>query len=724
MNALRTFFCFAATAAIAAPQAPESSPLDAATAGNPTWPPRHVVHDATPDGRLWAHGGDWKASFGAEGFTFVPYLPGAAHNWPLQFRLASLRVGGAIVPIDGAVRPTRRGDRITFARGPVHELYELAPKQVEQRFVVDVARAGDIEIELALTTELQEDPARPGLQFASENGEVLYGDAFVVRGSDRLPIATELAGNRLRLRVPAALRGDGPVEIDPILSTRSSTTSGANRQADVAWDATNARYLLSWEFDFSATDHDIWTELFDAAGVPIPNSALSVDISSALAISPRCADLHDADRFLIAFQYTDPLNNNRRMIYSRTRDAGGATAVGAYTLLSDPALPGDNSGPDVGADSATGPGNHDWLVVWTNTATINDANIHGRLVLGSGQPRQPGVLPIQTAGTSFNANVQVSKGNGNGVVPHPAWCVVYNRHFGATVSEVHCHTVDPVGVVGSEQPVDNTQQRNLNPQVSSPLWDGSRTRYLVTYRRESGNTARAVCIGFAPAWQSSQFIDLTQQFGILADWQRVDSDGVRFVVASKGFFALEFEVRTLGWTGVSLVEHDVSGGQSLAETEVVSARASGGEAGIYALTRLANATSGPLPQLTRYGGYQLGAAFGSLPTACSALQIQASGYPLLGGSVQFTLSNFGSDFPGFAFGGAATIPIPVCPSCSLGLRFDLPIVPMLATSSAAIAIPTTLGLLGQTYAMQGFGFGASPCLGGFTFSDTITFTIR
>jgi hypothetical protein len=410
------------------------------------------------------------------------------------------------------------------------------------------------------------------------------------------------------------------------------------------------------------------------------------------------------------------------MAYSRTRDAGGATAVGPYVLLSDPAVPGDHSGVDVGADSGTGPGNHDWLVVWSNLRTINNCDILGRLVLANGQPRSPTVLPIETVGTTFNANPQVSRGNGNGIVDHPRWLVVYGRYFGATVAQIHCHTVDPDGVVGAETPIEDGQGRNLYPQVSSPLRDGARSVFLVTYRRETPATARAATMRFTNTWQGTGWLDLAQLLGVQPDWLRVDSDGERFVLASKEFFAQDCGLRTLGWNG-GLIEQNFGYIQSSAEVEVAACRASGGERGDYAATLLQNTTSGAVPRLVRYAGRQAGAMTTVRPTGCNGLTLTGSSSSVLGATMQFTVANAGAAFPGLLFGSAAATPIPICPACALGLRLDMPI-DALVGASLAITIPSNPLLVGQDFAVQGFAFGGGTCLGAFSLSDTVQFTVR
>ncbi|MBL8749774.1 MAG: hypothetical protein JNK78_11485, partial [Planctomycetes bacterium] len=452
---------------------PESTP-DLARRIGTAGPLDRVVHDEPGDGRLWACGTDWKASFGRDGFTFVPRLPEAPRNMPMCFRVAHVAVGGHALAIDRDVAPRRDGDRVTFARGPLREIYDLSLACVEQSFVIDTTMPGDVVVDLDVATELREDAQRPGLQFASEFGEVRYGDAFVVRDGAKTAIATEWNGAVLRLRVPESLRGEGPVVIDPILSTQTVGSTGTYVRVDAAYDVTNDRHMIVFESVWTITDHDIWTMMFDGAGNPISGSMLAVDFTTTNWVYPRTANLNDADRFLVAATVDDP-TYGRQMIWSRTRDAMGATAMGAPQLLSDPNLFGDNQAAEVGADPATGPGNHDWLVVWTNR-TSPTSRIQGRLVRGTGQPRWSSVLPIQPGNDTVDG-VQVSRSNGNGFVPHPMWCVVYTRQVGVE-RHVVGRTVDPNGVVGSEVPLDTSSNTNSDPKVSSPIADGPKTRFL------------------------------------------------------------------------------------------------------------------------------------------------------------------------------------------------------------------------------------------------------
>jgi hypothetical protein len=700
--------------------------LQAHVAARSGWPFDHVVHDTGIDGRLWSCGASWKASFGRDGFTYHPRLSPTAPGTSMQFRLSAVRVGGRPLPLRTDAAPARDGDVVTFVRGEVREVYELGLDQVEQRFVVDTTEPGDIEVEITVATDLVERADLPGIQFSRDDGTVGYGDAFVVRNGGKHPIASEWTGATIRLRVPAAERGDGPVVIDPILSTQSSSASGSLGSPDVAYDADHDCYLVVWDQAWSAADKDVWCEMFDGSGIRITGSGVALDMSAVYVGRPRTAALNAADMFLVAFELRDPSLGNRSMIYMRTRRADDGV-VGGFELLSNPNLPGDNYGPDVGADSAphTASGPHDWLVVWTNIVTQSDANVHGRAVAANGLPKHSWVLVIEDGINTYNGNAEVSRGNGNGHVPHPVWLVVYSRYVDSATVQLRARSLDLGFVLGVEIPITDNGL-SLYPHVSSPVASGVETSFMVTYEIPTPLTARAVVVDFAPAWAGTRYYDLTSAFGVIGTWLRAESDGFRFVVAAQAQFAGALALRTFGWNGVSLSLHDgpVEASGFGTEPELCASRASGGAVGHYAMAWLRNQADPKIPRLTRYGGWAPGTMTTLLPTACHGLQITHAGTPILGAAVQFTVPNAGTDVPGFAFGHAATNPIPICAVCSLGLRLDVPIDIRFGAPTLSIPIPNIPLLVGQPFAVQGLGFGSGSCFGAIRMSDTVQFTIR
>jgi hypothetical protein len=712
LRLLTTSLFLTAIASAQVDPAPLSPTLTEAVQARTAWPFEHVLHDTGADGRLWACGATWKASFGRDGFVYHPRLGGEAPARSLGLRLVAARVGGRPLTLPAATAPQRDGDVVTFVRGPVREVYALGLQQVEQSFVVDTTEAGDVELELAVTTDLAERADVPGLQFSSAHGGVDYGDAFVVaNGADKLPIETTWNGERITLRVAAGQRGRGPVVVDPILSTQAVGLTGAN---DV--------YLVVWEHVYSSADRDVYCEMFDANGVRMQGSSATIDISTVNVQRPRVANLDAADRFLVAVEADDPQYGYRRMIWSRTREAASPT-VGPVVLLSDPARPGNNYGPDVGADSGTGGfGPHDFLVVWTNIASAVSADVLGRAVLASGQPKHSFVLVIE-GGTAYCGNAQVSRSNGNGVTPHALWLVVYSRYVG-NYTHVLGRTLDLSYSLGLEIPLDDSDNANLYPQVSSPIVNAGKTSFMVTYERYSA--AKAMVVHFQPAWQGTHYFDLTTQYTVPGESLRTESDGARFVVVSKGNYAGEFAARTFGWLGYGLQLNDGPHyfGQVGSTPEIASCRASAGPLGRHAIVWRDGTSTNATAKLARYGGWQSGPTISVMPTACHGMGISHAGTPLLGATLQFTAENLGADIPGFAFGWAAANPVPLCLPCSLGLRLDAPIDVSLGTPTMNLTIPPLSYLVGLSYGVQAIGYGSGSCFGALRLSDTVQFTVR
>jgi hypothetical protein len=267
--------------------------------------------------------------------------------------------------------------------------------------------------------------------------------------------------------------------------------------------------------------------------------------------------------------------------------------------------------------------------------------------------------------------------------------------------------------------------------VSSPADHGSGTTgFLVTFERFGA--ARGILLQTnAGSALPEQPFDLTASFGAGPDTPRVDSDGLRYVLSSSQVnpnspFPNATELRTLAHDGSALQLHDgprVLPG-SVFDPRIAAQRASGGEPGAYAVAYMRLETGGLRPYVTRYGGHAPGAMTTVLPTACNGLTIGSSGSSVLGAALQFDLGNYGANVPGFAFGGASANSVPLCPACALGLRADLPILLLLGSPQATIAIPPSVGLVGESFGMQGVSVGAGPCLSALSLSDTVQFTIR
>ena len=83
-------------------QSPSSTSVSAAPSGRLASPnvaaEQGVVTDTAVDGTLWAAGPTWKASFAADGTTFVPcFGPAAPRNFPAAMPRAVVSVAGQLL---------------------------------------------------------------------------------------------------------------------------------------------------------------------------------------------------------------------------------------------------------------------------------------------------------------------------------------------------------------------------------------------------------------------------------------------------------------------------------------------------------------------------------------------------------------------------------------------------------------------------------------------------
>jgi len=174
---MKSIYALAALTALASPLLAQR-PLDVfpdRQLGEGWSPPAFVTEIHTqaddPEGGaygIWAAGRDYKVSF-HDGATFVPFLGSdAPRNHPVTFAPVRVRAGGAWLSLDDDVAPARMGDRVSYDRGAVVELYALEPGGMEQLFVFDaptpdgaLVLAIDVDSELACTSNA------PGFDFAT-----------------------------------------------------------------------------------------------------------------------------------------------------------------------------------------------------------------------------------------------------------------------------------------------------------------------------------------------------------------------------------------------------------------------------------------------------------------------------------------------------------------------------------------------------------------------------
>lgn len=683
---------------------------------------REVAFDRPGDDHLWVRGSNYKASFGRDGFVYVPFLGSQApRNFPLHFVLREVRVGGMALALPSA-EPQQDGHRITFARGGVREIYDVRLDTVEQTFVVDTALAGDVEIELEVRSELREDAAREGIQFGNELGCVEYGQAHVVVGDLQVPVPTVCEGDTIRIHVPAAQRGAGPLVVDPIIQTSAPTVgSGESGSPDIAYDVDTDCYLVVWQQVYSAADLDVWSQRFDGSGNFIAGSLLAIDFTATSHGVPRVANLNSFDRWLVVFERYDAALA-RYQIWGRMRLANLPSQMSTFLEISSPAFAGDCRAPDVGGDPGTGLGTHQWLIVWTRELSAIDHDIHARTMAGDGTPGINTLFLENSANTIYSLP-SISQSNAGGLSATPRWMVAYQYRFSATDWDVYGCALNQFGVVTtSNTAVDTSIQSDLVPSVSSAATDftGSDPLFLLTYERQAPQEARARLLSAGFVNQIPP-VSLTASFGFGPFWVRTDSDGCRFAVTS-GSTSGVISVATLAYTGSALVLHEAP--QVLAATpfypRIASKRSGGGVTSDHGLAYVDTNWAPDRIVMAAYEGRAANAVQRRV-MGCNGLGIDVVGRAELGHSLTFTQSNTGTDIPGHVLGNPFPASNVLCPFCLVGVDLAGPTILYLGNPS--VLLPCDASLVGHWYSVQGFALGSGPCLLDLRFSDTIDFLI-
>ena len=703
----------------------DQTPPSAALSVGRVVPMRDRVHfDRHEDGHIWAIGTSYKASFGDDGFVYVPFFGSRApRNYPVQFQLCSVRIGGRPLALAPAA-PEQVGNAVTFGRGAVSERYELALDRVEQTFVIDSALAGDVELELQVTSELGEDGARPGLQFHNELGSVSYGQAHVVNGMELSPVPTTFDGRTIRIHVAETLRHGDRLVIDPIIQSSTTPLSANNvdqGQPDIAYDASFDRYLVVWEEYFSAIDTDVWTQFRDGNGAAVTSSVQAIDLTGSNYLHPKVANLNLTDTFLVVFEFFDPVTGRFRI---RGQRRGANSSLGNKFSISATASTVSRYRPDIGGDPSELATANRWLVVWQRNNSSTDTDIEGRLVRDDATFATP-VLTIANNTNHFYNAPFVSQSNGNGLSASPCWMVAYEHEFSPTDRDIWGAAIDVVGnIVTPNTVISGSPADEGVPNVSCPATDlgGTRQLFMLTYEDVTNSRAMARLLrpqffGFV---NDITPVNMTATFGLPGGYAKCDSDGNRFAFVG----GVGNRITTFAFDGAQLIQQEPL--QSLpnlpAYVRLVSKRSGGGPRTDYGVVDEDRLFSPFRIMVSAYGGHAPGNDVTRRPMACNGLDIDFEGRAFLGEQLTLTVTNAGSDIPLFAFGTPVPATTALCPQCALGVDAGSAI--LVVGGMLAVTMPTAPAIVGSQFAVQGLGLGSGPCVAGLRFSDTIDFTVR
>ncbi len=496
-----------------------------------------MLYDEPGDGRLWARGEHYKASFGPEGAVFYagfgPRAPSSAPHVLSPDRVTS---GGIALEFAHARGATRMGDRVEFDRGSFREAYELAPGSLEQLFVFDTLPSrGDLVLHIPVASELAGAETEQGLEFRGELGRVTYSRAVAIDAAGRRASAvTRLENGAITIEVDAAFLATAslPVVIDPVVTgIWIDNTTDDTVAPDMCWDPFNGVWLATWEYKFSATDSDILVRMLSPSGATLASGL--VDVTTASWQRPRVADNGSAHVFLVVAERTS--STPRTPVGRIVQPNGTILTMGAQITTIGGSTALDQVTPDVGGDPSPS-GTTGFCVVFEHVLSSSDSEIGYRMVSAAGVPS--GTVPIYfpDSSTERNRAPSISRSNGGS-----AWLLAWTHQYqlqasdgtlGARVGADGIKIGAQFGVSGVQLKFDET------PCASSPL-DNSQ-RYAVTFSRAGLGGQADIFVALLDGPTLVQTVNLTalENSGQQAQNQiepSIDCDGQHFLVSYSEF---------------------------------------------------------------------------------------------------------------------------------------------------------------------------------------------
>ena len=637
--------------------------------------------DQPGDGSLWVMGTTFKARFDRDGTTYVPFFGSdAPQNFPITFRAPDLAVAGVPVAESSApVDAERMGDSVEYFRPALVERYELALASMEQLFVLDTPLGvGEASFFVAVETELEAiSTPSGGLRFENEYGHVDYSRAIAIDADgDRLELPTNWTGEGIDIRVPAEFLASAayPVIIDPVLTTFTLNNSDqVSYNPDVAYDATNARYLIVWEIIFSAGDHDVWGETRLATGGFL--GGRYIDETSDNWAGPHVANNNRANQFLAVAQEGAP---GSRIVSGRLWNAATNGVSSQFRI--DHGETGESVNVDVGGDPALADPSY-YCVVWERRSIENvDHDIHARLVSTNGSS-VGSIIPIDNTTDTLDALPRISNSNGRGEFDTQNWNIVWMRQFSPDDWDIRGAQVHWNGNVTTPSfSIDFSGLNDELPVASSPLDDdggGSRT-WMVAYARpnQGPGIIRGAILdgGIVDTHYDLQELEGTHQ-SQRKKYPDIDSDGRSFMLIYSEYFStstidLDIYASTFFWNGTTLVASEAHQNMAFSGTHeydpvLCAAYGSGGPrretVGVWTDFDSLNS------EYDVEGGTYLAGAAPLGQSGCTSVanssgaasQITASGSPFISDqNITLTATQNPSNVVGLFFFGTASLQVP------------------------------------------------------------------
>ncbi|MEM9380950.1 MAG: hypothetical protein AAGB93_13445 [Planctomycetota bacterium] len=446
--------------------------------------------DEPGDGRTWARGATYKASFGHDGFVYRPFLGSdAPRSFPLELDLDRVRIAGEELPLAPRTRK-REGRTVSLDRGGIVEVYHLAERQVEQTFVLDdLPVRGEIVLTMAVDTDLEPGLDGAGFTFSSGLGGVRYGGATAIdaRGRQR-SLEQHWTGEAIEIVVPADFvqSAELPLVVDPILST-FGVTNDTRRQVDVdvAYDGQNAIYQIVWSQVESGLDQDVFSAFYNV-GAGTLFGAVSIDVTSSSWSMPRTAAAYGPQQFLCVALVGQTVDNRR--VWGRTREAATGVRDAQFVISGTGARHVDVGGKGNGPNSA-----YDYMTVWQQGELFGaDFDILAQPVDSDSTLTGPRLV-IDGDSDDLDRFPSISKSSGRPGTSNAdnEYMIAWEREVGTDDRNIRCQVIEYTGTtLGHSQFRGYSFSDSRRPDVST--WDDADSyngeRYwVVAFERRTGS---------------------------------------------------------------------------------------------------------------------------------------------------------------------------------------------------------------------------------------------
>ncbi|MCB9877794.1 MAG: hypothetical protein H6835_09355 [Planctomycetes bacterium] len=541
------------------PQGPIASATAPAT---PRWlqgvPSRsHGV--VSSDGAPAAIGPGYAARFDERGVDYVPRPAGEGAR--VHMRWSAVARGDVVVWQRGhaATRPEVHGNEVIYRHSDeLTERFESRVDGLEHSFVFSArpAGSGDLVVRIGLDTELGFEAAGRdrGARFVTEGiGAVTIGS---VTGIDAEGLAVQGAlrfvAGHLEYVLPAAFVDAAcyPMVLDPLIGSVIAIGNAAgvdDVRPSVAYDESNARYLVVWNAGGGSVASDILGQFVSPTGALI-GGVMSFGYGE-LTSGQSLANVNGVNRFLLGYiNWTSP-SGAVITTYLRVRaiDAGTGAMSNSVLLDSTMSYDVDLGNVAVGGDSRPVITQHTAMVAWHNSYSTqtkaraisvplagDPTTVGSQASLTYGNHRHVGItafggaglrwmVTFTNAGSPYEIMASVLEGaanvchgpvavagNATSLVDHPAvassdgtnFLVAWHQHSGSGLDEIRMCTLTWSGACGAGTltPGPELGLPSSGELRDQPALAFAKDKYVLTWLQQAslGSVTQAKAMGLDP----------------------------------------------------------------------------------------------------------------------------------------------------------------------------------------------------------------------------------